>query len=116
MKKTTHRETEAAVSAMAMARRRGIIWAMSRSYGMSSFHLGQIQVTKDAERTERSVAIPVMVSRLLLRWQGRRPVWLIRAGLQVEEADDIARHHLVGLVGGNADEVLVDDRVRVRVL
>ena len=83
---------------------------------MSSLHLGQIQVTKDAERAERSVAIPVMVSRLLLQWQGRRPVCLIRAGLQVEETDDIARHHLVGFVGGNTSEVLVDDRVRMRVL
>jgi hypothetical protein len=115
MEKAAHQEAEAAVSAMAMATRRGIIWAMSRSYGMSSFHRGQIQVTKDAERAECSVAIPVLVS-LLLRWRSRRPVYLIRAGLQVEEPADISRHHLVGFVGGNAREVLVDDGVRVRVL
>jgi hypothetical protein len=89
---------------------------MSRSYGTSSFHLGQIQVTKDAEPVERSVALPVLVSLLLLRWRGRQPLCLIRAGLQAEEPNDISRHHLVSFVGGNAREVLVDDGVRVRIL
>lgn len=116
MKKAAHQEAEAVMSAMAMAACHGIIWAMSRLSGTSSFHLGQIQITKDGEHVERSVALPVLVSLLLLRWQGRQPVCLIRAGLQVEEPDDISRHHLVGFVGGNAREVLVDDGVRVRVL
>lgn len=116
MKKAAHQEAEAVMSAMAMAACHGIIWAMSRLSGTSSFHLGQIQITKDAEHVERSVALPVLVSLLLLRWQGRQPVCLIRAGLQVEEPNDISRHHLVGFVGGNAREVLVDDGVRVRVL
>jgi hypothetical protein len=115
MEKAAQREIEAVVNALAIATPHGIIWAMSRSYGTSSFHLRQVQVTKDAEHVERSVALPVVVSVLLLRWQGRQPVWLIRAGLQVEEPDDICRHHLVGFVGGNAREVLVDDGVRVRV-
>ena len=109
-------EIEAVLNAMAIATPYGIIWAMSRSYGTSSFHLGQMQVTKDAEHMERIVALPVPVSALLLRWLGRQLVCLIRAGLQAEEPDDISRHHLVGFVGGNAREVLVDDGVRVRVL
>jgi len=55
---------------------------------------------------ERSVVLPVLVSLLLLRWQARQPVCLIRAGLQVEEPDDISRHHLVGFVGGDAVKFL----------
>src|SRR2546426_8430727 len=85
MEKAAQRETEAVVRAVAIATRRGITWPMSRSYGTSSFHLGQMQVTKDAEHVECSVALPALVSVLLLRWQGRQPVCLIRAGLQVEE-------------------------------
>jgi hypothetical protein len=116
MKKAAHQKAEAAVSAMAMATCRGISWATSRSYGTSSFHLRQIQVTRDAEHVERSVALPVLVFPLLLRWRGRQPLCLIRAGLQVEEPNDISRYHLVGFVRGNAREVLVDDGVRVRIL
>jgi hypothetical protein len=77
---------------------------------------GKIQVAKDAKHMKRVVALPVSVSVLLLRWRGRQPVCLIRAGLQAEESDDISRHHLVGFIGGNAREVLVDDGVRVRIL
>src|SRR6266850_4130326 len=79
MEKAAHQEAEAVMSAMAMAACHGIIWAISRLSGTSSFHLGQIQVTKDAEHVERSVVLPVLVSLLLLRWQGRQPVCLIRA-------------------------------------
>jgi hypothetical protein len=41
---------------------------------------------------------------------------LCRTGPQVEEVDDSPRHHAVGLVGGNAREVLVDKTVRVGIL
>jgi hypothetical protein len=68
MEQAAQRETEAVVRAVAIAMRRGITWPMSRSYGTSSFHLRQVQVTKDAEHVEHSVALPILVSVLLLRW------------------------------------------------
>jgi hypothetical protein len=45
-----------------------------------------------------------------------RLVCLICPALQVEEPDDIPRHHLISLVGGHAREVLGDNGMRVWVL